>query len=249
MKLRSPFGIAAFAFITFLLAPTPSLGQGTTAARSGANPVTGRATLPARPTAEQVLAEINLARANPAAYADYLVAMRPAFKGNVYTQAGHPAIATNEGVAAVDEAIAYLRGQPSVPAVQMAAGMCHSASDHVLDVVNNDQMSHRGTDGSMPEDRIGRYGTVTGNGQIAENIAYDAYSARDVVIGFIIDDGFARRSHRLNIFSTDFTVIGVGVEGKASTTSCVVTFAASYVEKGTTPGKSAATAGMAPKKF
>jgi uncharacterized protein YkwD len=249
MKLKAPFGIAAFAFITFLLAPTPTLGQGAPAQRSGAATVAVNTVLPARPTADQVLAEINLARANPAAYADYLVAMRPAFKGSVYSEAGHPAIATNEGVAAVDEAIAYLRGQRPVPAVQMAKGMCHSASDHVLDVVNNDQMSHRGTDGSMPEDRIGRYGTVTGNGQIAENIAYDAYSARDVVIGFIIDDGFARRSHRLNIFSTDFTVIGVGVEGKASTTSCVVTFAAGYAEKGAATAKPTATAGLAPRKL
>lgn len=245
MKLKAPFGIAILTSITFLLAPAPTWGQAP--AKPGANTVMVKAVTPARPTADLVLAEINLARANPAAYADYLVAMRASFNGNRMTQPGQPAVMTNEGVAAVDEAIAYLRGLRPLPAMQMSAGMCHSANDHVLDVVNNDQTSHRGTDGSLPEDRIGRYGSVTGSGQIAENIAYDAYSARDVVIGFIIDDGFAKRSHRLNIFSTEFTVIGVGVEGKASTAStCVVTFAAGYAERS---GKPTASTGMAPRKL
>lgn len=247
MKLKAPFGLATLAFALLLLVANSIFSQ-TTAARSGAGPVTAPVAAPGRPTVEQVLAEINLARANPAAYAEFLTALRPLFKGNLYTHPGQPTIATNEGVAALDEAIAYLRAQPSVPAVQMAKGMCHSASDHVLDVVNNDQMSHKGTDGSMPEDRIARYGTVTGNGQIAENIAYEAYSARDIVIGFIIDDGFARRSHRLNVFSTDFTVVGIGVEGKAAVTSCVVTFAAGYTEKGAASAKPTAV-GMAPRKF
>lgn len=247
MKLKAPVGIAALAFALLLLVSNSTLGQ-TTAARSGAAPQTAQAGVPGRPTVDQVLAEINLARADPAAYAEFLVAMRPRFQGNRYSQPGQPTIATNEGVAAVDEAIAYLRGLRPVPTVQMAKGLCHSASDHVLDVVNNDQMSHRGTDGSLPEDRINRYGTVTGSGQIAENIAYEAYSARDIVIGFIIDDGFAKRSHRLNVFSTDFTVIGIGVEGKDAVTSCVVTFAVGYTEKGTAPGKPTAV-GMAPRKF
>ena len=114
MKLKAPVGLATLAFAVLLLVSNATFGQ-TTAARSGAGPIAAPGAATGRPTVEQVLAEINLARSNPAAYAEYLTAMRPMFKGNLYSHPGQPTIATNEGVAALDEAIAFLRAQPSAP--------------------------------------------------------------------------------------------------------------------------------------
>lgn len=228
----------AICSIAFLfLAAASALGQRPTYTPASAVNTAG-------PTVDQVLAEINLARADPSAYAEHLVALRAAFKGNVMRQAGRPDLVTNEGVAVVDEAIAYLRKLRPMTPVKLAQGMCRSADDHALDVVNNQQMGHRGSDGSLPDQRLERYGRVTGNGAMAENIAYEAVSARDAVIGFIIDDGFPKRSHRLNIFSTEFTVIGVGVEFRAQApATCVITFAEGFVEK------TSASATPAARKF
>ena len=59
-----------------------------------------------------LLTETNLARTNPAAYAAHLEAMLPLFDGDVIRRPGsNVGLRTNEGPAAVREAIRFLRQQ------------------------------------------------------------------------------------------------------------------------------------------
>jgi hypothetical protein len=47
--------------------------------------------------------------------------------------------------------------------------------------------------------------------QVAENIAYGAFTPREIVLGLVVDDGVPGRGHRKNIFAADAKLIGVGV--------------------------------------
>ena len=72
------------------------------------------------------------------------------------------------------------------------------------------KMLNKGSDGSTPNVRASRYGDWTNN--IGENIVYQAMtSARDSVIGLIIDDGIATRGHRKNIFDPTYRAAGIAL--------------------------------------
>ena len=80
-------------------------------------------------------------------------------------------------------------------------------------------MGHTGADGSLPWDRVARYGQWSGT--IAENISYGAYGesdARRIVLSLVIDDGVASRGHRDNILNAAFSVIGNRVSQRSSET-------------------------------
>jgi len=66
---------------------------------------------------EGVLNEINLARTNPKQYLSILEGQRPLFKGNRFERPGEIPIITQEGVAALDDAIRYLRSAKPVPSL------------------------------------------------------------------------------------------------------------------------------------
>lgn len=59
-------------------------------------------------------------------------------------------------------------------------------------------------------ERIGKY--VEFAEWMGENCNYSQFTrARDVVIDLLIDDGIKDRSHRSNLFQSQFTSIGVGI--------------------------------------
>src|ERR1041385_9050142 len=59
---------------------------------------------------QDLLSEINKARAEPQVYAGYLEKLKPLFKGKVYTAEGQESgLETQEGWDAVDDAIKFLR--------------------------------------------------------------------------------------------------------------------------------------------
>lgn len=195
-----------------------------------------------RPKPADILAEINFARAHPAKYITYLEDMKRQFKGNTWQRPGRPGLATNEGVAAIDDAIRFLRTAKALPALKMSPGMSRAANDQVTDMVTNNLSGHRGSDGSMPEDRCARYGRLQGNDAVGENIAYEGLSAREIVEGFIVDDGVSNRGHRRNVFSTTYKVIGVAVGTPAGKDPIfVVMFADGFAEGGGAPARGKAT--------
>lgn len=154
-----------------------------------------------------VLAELNRARSDPAAYADGLRVYRGFYRGRLIVRpdSSHQYI-TDEGVAPVDEAIDYVQGRdrraPLTPTVTLAA----AAGDHRADQGSDGAVGHAGRDGSMPADRVRRHG---GGQFVGEVIAYGSEDAADVVRQLVVDDGVSDRSHRHLLFDDSLRYAGV----------------------------------------
>ncbi len=178
---------------------------------------------------KQLLDEINYARANPQEYVKALELFRRNFRGKEIHYPEGGVLATNEGVAALDDAINFLRKQNPLPPLEIRSGMVKAAKVHATDLVSTGKSSHRGTDGSQPGERLDRFGRW--EDAYGENIVYDSRTPRYDVIGMIIDDGTANRGHRENLFS-DFRVVGIAAGKRASGQMlAVVTFAVGYTDK------------------
>ncbi len=176
----------------------------------------------------EVVRELNLARANPQLYADYLREMSQFFNGNRLEMPGEISLITKEGRSAVQEAINFLLSSPSLRALEPSRGLSLAAKDHVSDQ-RAGAMGHTGSDGSKPPARMARYGAW--QRKVAENIAYGGSTARSVILQLIVDDGVPDRGHRANIFDPEYRVVGVGCGPHARyAMMCVMDFAAGYAE-------------------
>lgn len=148
--------------------------------------------------------EINQARAHPDIYAGYMEKLKPLFSGKLYKGS----LSTAEGWAAVEDAIAFLRATKPLPPLGTSWGLSLAASTHVKDQSGSGATGHRsGNSGSMIEDRVKPFGTWQGG--IGENLSYGNDSARERVLTWLIDDGFASRGHRKRIMSPDYKVAGL----------------------------------------
>jgi uncharacterized protein YkwD len=178
----------------------------------------------------ELLDEINFARTRPQEYAAFLEQLRPGFKGKTFRLAGGLEVATTEGAAALDEAINFLKSARPLPPLGASRGMTLGASAHVSDQGAKGLFGHKGTDGSLCDQRLARFGRLTG--AVGENLSYGKYNARQRVLTWLIDDGFASRGHRLSIFNGDYKFAGLACGDHAQrTTMCVVTFATGFAEK------------------
>ena len=177
-----------------------------------------------------VLEELNLARTRPAEYARVLEEHKRNFKGPLIAVVDGRKIKTVEGFAAVDEAIAFLKSTPPVPALSASRPLTLSARDHVRDLGPRGMTGHVGTDNSQPADRIARYGTprtISGEG-----ITFGPVSARSIVIQLIVDDDVPGRDHRKNVFEPAYRVAGVAIgPHKFYEYTCVINFADQVDEK------------------
>ena len=183
-----------------------------------------------------VIREMNLARQHPDVYAGYIAQMRSRFFGNVLVLPGGARMRTHEGVAAIDEAVRFLKGARPLGALVASPGMSMAAAEHVADQAKGD-FGHDGSDRSDPAERLNRHGVWSG--RWGENISYGKSSARDIVIALIVDDGQRARKHRKNIFNEAFNYAGAAVGPHARyRTVCSIDFAAGYAERGQLPGDS-----------
>ncbi|HTH97262.1 MAG TPA: CAP domain-containing protein [Stellaceae bacterium] len=178
-----------------------------------------------------VLAALNAARTHPQAYVQSLEIYRGYYRGDLVQEPGRQILLrTKEGISAVDEAIGFMRRQPPLPPLSPNAPLERAARDHVEDQGSRGLVGHGGSDGSGPEQRIGRYSVW--HRAIAEDIAYDDATPAGVVMELIIDDGVADRGHRTNIFDPHMRLAGIAcgphrVYGRM----CVIDFAAAISPK------------------
>jgi uncharacterized protein YkwD len=179
-------------------------------------------------SAAAIVREMNLARTNPALYATFLEELRGNYQGNLLLRPGKPALRTNEGVRAVDEAIRFLRSAAPRQPLALSTGMSRAAADHCAAQAGGG-MSHRA--GGNTAQRISRYGMWSGGW--AENISCGKSTAREVVMALIIDDGLRARKHRKNIFNPAFNFAGAAMGPHAQyRTVASMNFAGGYVERG-----------------
>ncbi len=180
--------------------------------------------------AQQIHAETNVLRRDPAAYAEHLERMLPRFEGRVLERPGRPYLRTDEGPGAVREAINTLRVRHASPALRWSRGLAAAAADHVRDQGPSGGFEHRGTDNSVPAGRASRYGRWTQ--AVAENIAYGENPARDVVIQLLVDDGVPDRGHRDNLLDPNWGVAGIACGAhRIYRQMCVMDYAVDYVER------------------
>jgi len=175
-----------------------------------------------------LLNEINQVRANPQAYVTYLENLKPFFKGKEYKTATL-AVTTEEGWSAVEDAIKFLRTAKAIGPLAPSAGLCKAALSHVKDQSGTGATGHKGTDSSLIEQRVKPFGNWQGG--IGENLTYGNESARERILTWLIDDGFASRGHRLRIMSPEYKVAGVCCGPHPEFTSmCVLTLAGGFVD-------------------
>jgi uncharacterized protein YkwD len=179
---------------------------------------------------EGIVKEVNLARTNPGVYASWLRGQRQYYRGTQRRRPGEVPVRTQEGLAAVDEAIRRLEKQRPVGALGYSRGLSLAARDLVAPQGASGGFGHTGPDGSTPSERIERHGQW--ESVIGENVAYGQQTARDVVAAFIVDDGVPGRGHRVNLFNAAFHLMGVDC-GPHSTygITCAITFAGGLREK------------------
>lgn len=178
-----------------------------------------------------VVREMNLARQHPDVYARYLEEVRAHFRGDFLVLPGGAMLRTREGVAAIDEAIRFLRrARPTAPLI-LSPGISLAAAEHAADQAAG-ALGHGGSDQSTPDERLNRHGTWSAIW--GENISYGKSTARDVVIALIIDDGLRSRKHRKHIFNPAFNYAGAAFGPHARyRTVCSIDLAGGYVESAT----------------
>jgi uncharacterized protein YkwD len=188
---------------------------------------------PAADLQNQVIAELNRARTQPAAYAEWLASRRPAYQNDkTFTLPGQPPLQTQEGVSALEEAIGALRAlaeplPPLTPDEALAAAARALADDQA----RTGGTGHIASDGSTLLERLARYGKL--QGEAGENLAYGLTTAEEIIFSLIVDDGVADRSHRQNILNKAFRLVGVAVGPHPQWGSvCVIDFAQSFEKNG-----------------
>jgi len=158
------------------------------------------------PLERAVIDEINFARANPAAYAARLRTYRGYFTGKIVRYPGNPrGLRTVEGVAAVDEAIMFLRRQDPRPAMRHSDLLALAAADHVREQGPRGATGHASANGDKVAARVNRRG---GGSYVAEIITYGPPSGEEVVRQFIVDDGVRNRGHRRTVFAAEMRFAG-----------------------------------------
>lgn len=172
-----------------------------------------------------VLTELNWARAHPQAYADELRAYRERFDGPIaYPDDAPDGVMTKEGVAAVDDAIAFLARQQAMPPLHFSPVLAGGADDLVADQGYSGRVGHYTAAGLNPGARVKRHG---GDIYVGEVVAYGQPDARSIVRQLIVDDGVARRGHRALIYSPTYHYAGARCGQHASYGAmCVVDMAA-----------------------
>lgn len=154
-----------------------------------------------------VLAELNRFRSDPAAYANVLRAYRPRFEGKrlVAEEGGEIDILTNEGVAAVDEAIRDLRGERPLARLAWSETLARAAADHVAAQSRSGAVGHY-TRGRGPGERLKARG---GGPYVNEVITYGHHSPDGVIQQLLIDDGVPDRGHRLSLLRPTHRFAGI----------------------------------------
>ena len=161
--------------------------------------------------AQQVVVQINWARQNPKAAAAELKAWLPLFEGGRFlAYPDEPRLRTQEGPAAVEEAIAFLEKQKPLPELAWSPFLAKAAEDLAKDQSAHGGVGHEGSDGSTPGSRMARHARLLG--ESGEVITYGTFgdppSARRAVLALIVDDGVKNRGHRALLFTPRFTLAG-----------------------------------------
>jgi uncharacterized protein YkwD len=183
------------------------------------------------PMEKELVDEINRVRSDPAGYAAVLIEKKPFYRGLRIVappeadQTREVTVEiTQEGLPALEEAVAALRTTRRRARLQLSKRLCRAAHDHVSRQGSAGTEGHSDS-GGEPLDRIKIY--IPEVRAVAENISYGRWTARDVVVHELVDDGEKDRGHRKNLLDPRFESVGVSCGYHlAYGTMCVIDLAA-----------------------
>ena len=165
------------------------------------------------PMEAELVAEINRVRTDPSGYAAILIAKEPFYRERRIVAAPQAdqnlevtVEITQEGLPALEEAVAALRTTRRRGRLQLSKRLCRAARDHVVKQGSAGTEGHSDS-GGEPLDRVKVY--IPDVRAVAENISYGRWTARDVVFHQLVDDGVTDRGHRQRLLDPRFESIGV----------------------------------------
>lgn len=171
--------------------------------RSGAQSEAARSrTVESSALEQSLLAAVNKLRSDPDSFAGLIDSRRPYYRDRLLQLPLHPAIQTQEGVRAVDDAVAALDDTEPMPQLQYSAALRTAARSHGSELGRTGKISHEGNDGSSPRDRMSRFASIEGS--TGEVISFGLDDPEEMVIEFVIDDGVASRAHRAILLGTAY---------------------------------------------
>ncbi|MEG3124676.1 CAP domain-containing protein [Sphingomonas sp. GB1N7] len=168
------------------------------------------ASAPGYPGTEEVLAELNRLRTDPAGYAASLQSYRRLFgtpDSRTYTLPGEALTRRSiDGAPAVNEAIAALNRQ--APVAQLAPGSILETAARTLadEQAETGAIGHRTARGFSPGERVKAQG---GDIYVVEAVSYGFDSAEAIVRQLVIDDGIPGRGHRRTLLSPELRFAGI----------------------------------------
>ncbi|MEU6328684.1 CAP domain-containing protein [Streptomyces sp. NPDC047049] len=128
-----------------------------------------------------------------------------ASSGGTETAGASKTAAPASGDAArVVELVNKERSKAGCSPLTVNAKLTKAAQDHSKDMADHKNMSHTGSDGSSPDDRITRAGYHWSS--YGENVAYGYSTPEKVMAGWMSSPG-----HKRNILDCSFKEIGVGL--------------------------------------
>ncbi len=133
---------------------------------------------------------------------------------------GYTEIETYEGKSAVIEAIQFLKTQKPLKTLILNKNLCTVAHNHSADLGKNGLYESKGSDGRFPDERIKDYLGYTDN--IGESIDFNSHTAQDIIYSCLVDDGISDRSRRNNMFSSNYSYIGIGINNHCDFGNCIV---------------------------
>ena len=150
-----------------------------------------------------ILSLINQARTDPVSFANNFL---PSFSGQF-------------SESALQDAISDMNSRPPVGSLSQCDCLQSSAQAHSDDMSANDNLSHTGSDGTSPFDRMDAFCGGAGQSSQAENIAMSSTpDDSQFVAMWIIDENIPGAGHRVNIMNGVYKFIGIGQSGNYVTT-------------------------------
>ena len=106
---------------------------------------------------EQILVEHNLIRQNPRNYIPIVEAQMKLIKDKILYRPGEIPIETNEGTAAYEEAISFLKKQRPIESLTYDERLSRACQDHAEDLGEKGLVSHDSSNGKTLSERIEKY--------------------------------------------------------------------------------------------
>jgi len=186
---------------------TPS-SSGNSYSPSKTSPNTSSPSLGRSDLIESLKSEINKMRTNPNAYIDLLEKRCKAYEGNVLLVSKGDVkfkTKTNEGKAAVEEAISVLKRGGKLPAFEFPSTL----SSCTVEIAN--KVGTKPVDKNLFASIIESHGAYNGELKLLRGYFYEHDDAQDLVVHFLVSDGDKNRTSRNILISTNLGCGGIAI--------------------------------------